>query len=67
MKEIIKEIARIDKELEKRDKSALSRYNKGEVWEKARQTMQRLMSMSTARRKRLEAFSLEIIKSLLWG
>ena len=30
MKEIIKEIARIDKELEKRDKSALSRYNKGE-------------------------------------
>ena len=29
MKEIIKEIARIDKELEKRDKSALSRYNKG--------------------------------------
>lgn len=30
MKKIIKEIARIDKELEKRDKSALSRYNKGE-------------------------------------
>ena len=30
MKEIIKEIARIDKELEKEIKSALSRYNKGE-------------------------------------
>ena len=30
MKEIIKEIARIDKELEKRDKRALYRNNKGE-------------------------------------
>ena len=34
---------------------------KGEVWEKARQTMQRLMSIRVAKRIRLDAFSLKII------